>query len=791
MKRNPRYTAFHKWVMQARFGFILFIFLAPGQATFTQTITISGQVLQTDTNIPVTGCVLYLSPDGLRTFTNLDGEFKFICSPGTKEITTQVLGYFPSNVKLYTLADTSLTIRLTTSEIELGEVKVMADSVRNIYKSDYGSFVLTSTSIIELPKQFSEPDLIKSFLLLPGVVAGKDGSSDLFVRGGTAGQNVVLANGCILFQPNHLLGFVSAYDIDFIQRSELVKDYFPADLGGGASSVIKLEYKSEQIDTFRIQGRLGLISSSITFQSPIKGENWGISGGFRTGNYSLISNILRRFADDQVGDFLPPNNYNFHNGYIRLNHFSSRWGKFNYLYINGYDKGIEATESSSSRLDTLYVSKNGITSGWETGSHAMQWFPAIAGQTKMRIDLNYNNLSLERDIFSQMDTYLNNNQLLYIQRTSYKFSPDIKNLGTSFVLSNVTHKLKFSTGINFRQRFFSPNIMATDLRNNSERTNTFVDKFSFSEPALFFSGELSLSESVKVKGGIRVSAGLSDELRFAVVEPRLRLALVPPKGLSGHFTFVRLSQYDHAVEASNIGLRSMVWLPITSGFGPEISDVLSMGVQGNISDKYAWSLDAYAKRTTGMLDYKSGASFLVATTLYDLFEPIKGRAYGIEAFLIKKYGKVTGTMSYTYSRSKREWAAPEGLNWIPTSSDRPNNINLSMRYSLKKRVSFGINWTYISGLPATMYIHNALNGKWFDTKNNIRYPDYHRLDLSMRYTWSKKRFRMILETDVYNAYNRLNTYYLQEVHDSGTGTSYFRNVSLFPIMPTVSFRIQY
>jgi outer membrane cobalamin receptor len=235
----------------------------------------------------------------------------------------------------------------------------------------------------------------------------------------------------------------------------------------------------------------------------------------------------------------------------------------------------------------------------------------------------------------------------------------------------------------------------------------------------------------------------------------------------------------------------MLWLPAYKEFGPEISDVLSAGFQGHINNDISWTLDGYYKKISGMVDFKPGASFIYDTSFVDMLDRVKGKAYGLEAGVIKKKGKLTGSVSYTYSRSKREWGSPEGLIWIPSGADRPHNFNLSLKYYFKAATSFGLTWVYQSGAPATIYMHETSYGEFFETKNNIRYFDYHRLDLSVRHIIYKRRFSIFLDADIYNAYNHKNTFYFKETFDEKEQRYYFKNISLFPIMPSLTVTIKF
>jgi hypothetical protein len=300
-----------------------------------------------------------------------------------------------------------------------------------------------------------------------------------------------------------------------------------------------------------------------------------------------------------------------------------------------------------------------------------------------------------------------------------------------------------------------------------------------------------MTEKLQLDAGLRLSGGFTRDANFIVPEPRVRLAFNPDGVISPHVTYVKLSQFDHSIEGSNAGLRTMLWLPVSRDFGPEISNVYSAGFQGQIKNDFVLTLDGYYKTTSGMIDYKPGASFIFDSSFVDMVDVVKGRSYGLEAGIIKRKGKLTGSVSYTYSRSQREWGSPEGLIWIPFTADRPHNFNLSAKYYFKTGTSFGLSWIYQSGAPATIYMHETSYGEFFETKNNIRYYDYHRLDISIRQIIYKKKFSIFIDADVYNVYNHKNTFYFKKIYDEAEMRYYFKNISLFPIMPSLTLTIKY
>jgi len=767
----------------------LALFIITGTFLFAQPVKISGRLFDEEGKT-VQGAVLFLNPDGRQTISAHLGEYSFTSTPGSKQITARVLGYRSESVKFEIISDTVIDFYLQLSPVELDEVVITGDSTKNIVITPRGSFIITPAAIHETPKQFSEPDLLKSIQMLPGVVSGKDGTSDIYVRGGGPGQNVVLTNGCYFFLPGHLLGIVSPYDLDFLESAELYKDYFPAELGNGASSVISLDFKKIRSDSLRLQFRLGLLSSGLIVETPLRKINWEMTAGIKAGNYFIYAPILKKIVSDEVGGFLPPNKYSFFDGFLRLSHSSSKYGDISYLFFGNYDNGKDENRFESQSGDTLIKYIEGVSTGWNNMVHSVHWLPSSNGAVKWKIDLNYNRISIGRKIYSESEELLHGSYKTGSSETLLSFYPTVHNVATLLSINLAKEKLSFNTGVSNRFRYFSQNNYSLNLIDDNSNRIDFGEDDIVNETALFISTTTFPAEKIKLDAGIRLTGIFKKDISFIIPEPRLRISYNDGGIISPHINYVKLSQSDHSVEGSNAGLRTMLWLPVYKEFGPEISDVVSAGFQGNIKDNIIWTLDGYYKKISGMVDFKPGASFIIDTSFVDMLDRARGKAYGIEAGLIKSKGKVTGSVSYTYSRSKREWGSPEGMIWIPSGADRPHTFNLSMKYYFKPSVSFGLNWVYQSGAPATIYMHETSYGEFFETKNNIRYFDYHRLDVSFRKIIYKRRFSIFIDADIYNAYNHKNTFYFKKTWDEEEQIYYFKNISLFPIMPslTVTFK---
>jgi hypothetical protein len=752
-----------------------------------QEVRIIGKLADKEGGKQISWGFVTLNPGNQVAIVSENGEFSFTCLPGEKQIRTQVVGYKKLFLQFYAKSDTSINVNLDRLLYELNEVVITGDSLNQLQFTSRGNIIINPASIRETPRLFSEPDLLKSFQLLPGVLSGREGTSDIYVRGGGVGQNIIQANGCSFFLPSHLLGFISPYDLDFIERAELFKDYIPAELGGGASSVISLDFKENRSDSLRAQLRFGLLSSGILLELPYERNAFNLTLGLRRGNYSLYAPLLKKIVSQDVSDFLPPNKYSFYDGFINLSRSSPKLGKIDYLFFGNYDREKEETLINYQLEDTLTNYKDLFSSGWNSMVHAISWRLPEKNDLHWQLNLNYNRLSTGRNLFKEIKTLMGIMELS--ESSKYIFSPILNTFGSTLLVTKNIDKSVFSAGITQNLRVFNPNIRADYKRNDTLTVTKFGESSRIYSVSVFGSSTFRLDNKIQFDLGLRLSGGFFDKTHFLVPEPRLRLSWNNEGELSPHINYIRLSQFDHSIEGSNTGLRSMLWIPMTRNFGPEISDIISAGVRGNSRFNFVWSIDAYYKKIKGMLDYKPGASFIFDSTFVDILNTVNGSAYGLETGIMKNLGNFTFSFSYTYSRSQINWSTPAGLVWIPANSDRPHNLNLVLRWHFKEKSSFGLNWVYYSGAPATIYMHTTSYGELLDTKNNIRYFNYHRLDLSYRRIIYKRKYTIFLDLDVYNVYNRKNTFYFKEAYDTIEQRYYYKNISLFPIMPSLSLTI--
>ena len=160
---------------------------------------------------------------------------------GKIQLSVSYTGYKKITQTIFLKRDTVIYFFLQSKNEELNEVVITAD--RTLQSDQFqttrmSTNTLSGKEINAIPVLGGEADLIKTLQLLPGVSKGADGSTDLFVRGGAADQNLVLLDGAPVYNTGHLFGFLSVFNPDLLDKVESINGAFPAEYGGRLSSIL-------------------------------------------------------------------------------------------------------------------------------------------------------------------------------------------------------------------------------------------------------------------------------------------------------------------------------------------------------------------------------------------------------------------------------------------------------------------------------------------------------------------------------------------------------------------------
>ncbi len=768
---------------------IWFSFLLPA-LVIGQNATLSGYVRDANTGEDLVGANVTL-PDsaGVGTSTNAYGFYSLSLPAGTYRVVYSYLGY---NQRMETVAldqDRRLNIMLTEG-VELTEVVVTADdAAENVQGTQMGTLELPVENVKQLPALFGEVDVLKTLQLLPGVLSAGEGTSGFYVRGGGPDQNLVLLDEAVVYNSGHLLGFFSVFNSDAIKNTTLIKGGMPANYGGRLSSVVDIQMKEGNDQHFELEGGIGLISSRITAQGPlVRGRGSFIASARRTYALDLAQPFIRQ--TDFAGS-----NYFFYDFNGKVNY---RFSDQDRLYLSGYF-GRDVLRLGNQLRDFSFNIPYG------NGTATLRWNHLFNDQLFMNVSAIYNEYDFS---FGGGQEDFSFNVFSGVRDWNLKVDFDYYPLPD--------HQLKF--GVNYTYHRLTPNI--GEARSGEEVFSNDLEAKYGHETAMYLLDTWRLSPSFSINGGLRVSAFTQvgpyrssiDGRQYAAgepvvtywgLEPRLsaRWQLDARSSLKAGFTVA--NQYLHLVSNSTTTLPGDVWVPSTERVKPQIGTQYALGYFRNWKDNaIESSIEVYYKDLRNQIDYRENYVSDIADELENQFVFGTGRAYGMELFLKKAKGRLTGWVGYTLSRTDRTFPEINEGKAFPAIYDRRHDLSVVANLVLSPKWTLSGTFVYGTGRAFTpvesLYFVGQDVVQRFGVRNSARLEPYHRMDLSATLTPrpdSQKPFTSSWTFSIYNAYNRLNPFFIYYDFEldrgAGTAKATANKVALFPVIPSVTWNFRW
>ncbi len=254
--------------MQKIYGLIL-LSLISLISVFGQRHTISGFVTDISTGEKLISANVYNAKTLQGSITNTYGFYSVTLPIDTVWLTVSYVGYKPIVHRFFLNKDTVINLPLYIQG-EIEEVTITSARIESLVeKSQISSNVVQMSMVKNLPVILGEIDLLKIIQLLPGVQSGTEGTSGFYVRGGGPDQNLILLDGVPVYNVNHLFGFFSVFNAEAINNVTLYKGGFPARYGGRLSSVLDVRMKEGNLNEFKADASVGIISSRATIEGPI------------------------------------------------------------------------------------------------------------------------------------------------------------------------------------------------------------------------------------------------------------------------------------------------------------------------------------------------------------------------------------------------------------------------------------------------------------------------------------------------------------------------------------------
>ncbi|MBS0000863.1 MAG: carboxypeptidase-like regulatory domain-containing protein [Cyclobacteriaceae bacterium] len=787
---------------------LLIIFSVARSDELLEKYTISGYITDVANGEALIGATVYVNEIKGGSITNAYGYYSISLEPGAFTIEYRYVGYTTISRQISLQKNIDINIELEEVNRELEEVVILAEKMNTDVESvEMSVNKLDIKTIQRIPALLGEVDIIKSIQLLPGVSTVGEGASGFNVRGGSVGQNLVLLDEAPVYNSSHLLGFFSVFNPDAVKDVKLYKGGIPAQYGGRISSILDIRMKEGNQKKFATEGGIGTIFSRLTLEAPIVKDR---SSFVVAGRRSYIDVLAKPFTDvlDEGAQLY------FYDLTLKSHYDFSQKDQ---LYISGYF-GKDVFK---------FDAQQGFS--WGNSTATLRWNHLFDERlffnlTGIYSDYDYNLAFGENDL-DKFEWESRIRTISFKPRLTFFLSPD--------------NAWDFGGEFNY-YRFNPANAYGIS---NGEIANITLDKKFALESALYLSNEVKIGPSVGLQYGLRFSGymylGPGSKYEYGEaepgkrkpvtsvetyddfeviqdynnLEPRLSFRFQMNGNSSLKVSYNRIYQYIHLISNTTASNPLDVWTPSTNNIEPQRGDQYALGFFRNFGPKndYESSVELYYRDTKNQIEYIDGADLLINEYLEgDLLSGI-GRAYGAEFYFKKNTGKFNGWISYTIGKTELKVDGINNGEWYPTRFDQLHNLKIAAFYDINPRWTLSANFIYLSGTPTTFptsryniqeYLVPYIGSY---ARNNIRIPDYHRLDISA--TLYGKKYKKNGERrknedywvfGVYNLYARRNPFSIyfsngvdRPVPGEPISTTATRVSVIGTIIPAVSYNFKF
>ena len=665
-----------------------------------------------------------------------------------------------------------------------------AESERQILEDQLlmNKTTISPVDVATLSALLGEADIMKVFQLKPGVSFGTEGTAGLHVRGGSPDQNLVIMDGAPVYNSSHVYGFISSFNHDALNEAELYKGAMPARYGGRLSSVVNLTMREGNRREFEGRGTIGLLSSRVTIEGPI-----------RKHQSSFIVSARRTYLDILTRPLFWLGQENFVVG-------------FNFGDINAKANAIFSERDHA--FVSFYASRDGYYMrdgpsddqlrygiAWGNLIGTLRWNRVLKQTMFLNVALLHSRYG-----YSALDLYtvsaLNSGSGA-VELFETKFQTGISDWtarGELEYAPQASHKLRFGASVS--RKTYTPGVQRIREEVGPKAiADTVVavnKKHTATEWHAYVEDTADLLEQVKLNGGIHISGFHAHGKSYTSLEPRISALIWVAPSWAVTASYARVSQYIHLLTNSGVGPPTDLWVPSTRRVAPQRAWQVNAGVtRHDVQDVVTTSLTGYYKSMEGVIEYQEGSS--LAGLNRDWESQIAaghGWSYGVEALIEKKEGKTRGWIGYTLSWTNRRVPGINQGRHFPYKYDRRHDISVAVM----RRVgihTLSATWVFATGnavtIPEAQYEENGTLVSVFPGRNQQRLPAYHRMDVSMHSP--KRQGKAKLTLSVYNLYNRRNAFYTfirdTSAFDSFSGyhdqSRSFRKVAVFPVIPSISY----
>ncbi len=766
---------------------VFLILLCSPISLLAQTkFTISGSIRDASSLETLKGASIRAIDDGgVLVKSNEYGFYSILLDRGEYRFQVSFIGYSDTIVKVDVTKNINLNFELQSSNT-LEEVEITAGSRESqLNNALMGISELNVRDIENIPVIFGERDLLKTLQLLPGVSSAGEGGSGFFVRGGSGDQNLIIFDEATVYNASHLFGFFSTFNSDAIKDVRLYKGGMPAQYGGRLSSVVDVNMLDGNKKDFHVKGGIGLIASRLSLEGPIKKEK----GSFMISGRRTYADLFLKLSKDSA---VNSSSLYFYDINLKSNY---QFDEKNTIYLSGYFG-----------KDVLGYSDS-FNFNWGNTTATLRWNHIYNSRLFSNLSLIYSDYNYNVEVFDKSSNFSINSLI-----RNYQLKQDFH------FFMNEGNTFRF--GVNAIRQQISP--ASLEATAESQINSVPIESRHGADISLYASHEWKASPKFNFEYGLRVNSFISigpgtfnkydkegniistdlvgsgkiakSYLNF---EPRLSANFMMSDKNSLKLSFNRNIQNLHQLSNSTSTLPTDIWIMSSPNIKPQSAIQGAFGYYQNFDSHYEFSAEVYYKDMRNQIDFTNGAEIqanpeLEADLLYGI-----GRAYGLELFVKKLRGRLNGWVSYTLSRSERQFDLINNGKWYAAKQDATHAVNLVAMYEINPRLSFSASFVLNSGnavtFPSGKYSIDNKSVWYYTERNGYRMPIYHRLDMGLTLKPKKEsKLNSSWSFGLYNVYDHKNAFIIdfREKEDNPKQTEAYQ-IALFGIVPSVTWNFNF
>ena len=731
--------------------------LAAGAA---QAATLSGFVTDADNGESLPLASVVLTQVQLGAASNSSGYYAVKEVPaGTYEVVISYIGYKSWRDTLaFSDQDVRLDVALQVESVDLEEIVIQAERPEELEQATQSSFIALQVEPLQQMPAIGEADLLRSLQLLPGIQSASDISSGLYVRGGGPDQTAILLDHIPLYNPSHLFGFFSTFNPDAIKDVQLYKGAYPAAYGRTLGAVLDVSNREGNRQHFSGRGGVSLIASRLLAEGPVGQGSWMMAG--RRTYLEPVLSAVRSFDIDI------PLNYYFYDFNGKVN---QRWGDDTFTvstYWGQDDLRVDIEEENESFVDIRWGNR-AVTARW-----TRVFSPTLFGHF-MAAGSSYESILS----FSFFDTPFGVTNS--IRDWSLKGDVDyFANRDHTLTLGFLATLFEFDYSQSFNQEEES-------LYQKSVLASAYVQD------------EWQAGPTTRLRlGGRGTYFSVGDRLHFA---PRLSLSRALSENIRVKAAAGMYRQYLQLITTETFSGGDF-WVPLDNSVEPGRSYQGVVGTEWNPSKRYQLSVETYYTDLANLVVLDNAVAVdSEGTRSEDIFKSGgSGWASGVEVFLQRRTGALTGWIGYTLGWTRRTFSELNRGLAFPPKYDRRHDLSFVVSYQAGKW-RLGSNLVYATGqaftpASARYSLREPATGSLQDyvlpaERNSARLLPYHRLDASANRKFGLWGLDVEFYLQIFNLYSRRNEWFVQ--FDTNNPETEPEVIKQLPIVPTLGFNFSF